>query len=221
MMDLFDDMSSWEAGDLPLEELERRHSGDGVRGMIALHERMSAVAAEPVPAPAEGWPEVQRRLSARPTSGRARRVVVGALVAAVLTASVAAASPDAVKSVVDQVRRGVHSLLGGEPVSPPVQVSPSPSPSPDPSPTTAPVKDGGGGSGTGDVNGGGQDGSGGGGSSDSSGDGSGDQSSGGSDGGDSLTSDTSSGTSDTSSTDQSSTSGDQVSDSPSPDSSGD
>jgi hypothetical protein len=112
---LFDDLGAWEAGELPLAELERRHGAEPVRGITGLHEALSAVASAPVPDPAIGWTAVRERMDVRRGSsrGRARRVVVGALVAAVLSASAAFAAPGAFHAVVERIGHGVHAVFGG------------------------------------------------------------------------------------------------------------
>jgi hypothetical protein len=112
---MFDDLSAWEAGELPLAELERTHAGEPILNLVAIHQALSAIAIEPVPDPAMGWIEVRERMDVRrpSSSGRVHRVIAGALVAAVLSASAAFAAPRAFHAVVDGIRHGVHSVFGG------------------------------------------------------------------------------------------------------------
>ena len=109
-----EDLSSWEAGDLSLAELERLRAGVDVQALVTLYERLNAIAAEPVPDTDAGWIAVQERIEAHPkaTHRRGGRVLVLAVAAAVLSASAALAAPEAVHAVVDGVRHGVDSLLG-------------------------------------------------------------------------------------------------------------
>jgi hypothetical protein len=111
---MFDDLGAWEAGELLLADLERMHGTGPIRGIIGVHEALSGISAAPVPDAATGWNKVRGRMDApRPASRRrGHRVVVGALVAAVLSTSAAFAAPNAFHSVVDRVRHGIHSVFG-------------------------------------------------------------------------------------------------------------
>jgi hypothetical protein len=110
---LFQALTDWEAGDLSIEELVARHPE--VAGILAVHERLSALAAEPGPDPERSLAAVRERIADRPAISRPKRaskVFVAALVAAALSGSAAIAAPGAVRSVVDGVRSGIERIFG-------------------------------------------------------------------------------------------------------------
>jgi hypothetical protein len=112
---LFEALTDWEAGDLSVEELVARHPE--VAGILAVHERLSALAAEPGPDPEQSLVAVRERIADRPAISRPKRaskVFVAALAAAALTGSAAIAAPGAVRSVVDGVRSGIERIFGSE-----------------------------------------------------------------------------------------------------------
>lgn len=112
---LFDGLTAWEAGDLPTGQLLERHPE--AAGILALHERLSAIVSEPIPDPEHSLAWVRERIAVRPASARPKRaskVFVAALVAAALTGSAAIAAPGAVRSVVDGVRSGIERLFGSD-----------------------------------------------------------------------------------------------------------
>ena len=108
---LDEDLAGWEAGALPLDDLRRLHPDDDVDALVGLHERFSALAAEPTPDPAAAWAALAPRLTdpgsarVRPRR-RSRRAVVAAVIASALAVPTVsyAAAPDAVRSVARQVR---------------------------------------------------------------------------------------------------------------------
>lgn len=109
----YDALTAWEAGDLPTDELVAAHPA--AAGLIALHERMSAIAAEATPDPELGWAKVQERMTDRPSALRPKRtskVLVSALVAAALTGSAAVAAPHAARSVLEGVAHGIGQVFG-------------------------------------------------------------------------------------------------------------
>jgi hypothetical protein len=114
---VFDDLGAWEAGERSLADVERTHATEPIRGLVALHRTLAAIAEEPVPDAAAGWIAVRERMDVRrpSTSRRVRHVIAGALVAAVLSASAAFATPGVFHAVVDGVHHGVHSVFGGNP----------------------------------------------------------------------------------------------------------
>lgn len=115
---LADDLARWEAGDLPLEAVEVLHPEAEVEALVALHARLGALRAEPVPDPARSWPGVLSRLR-EPAPGllsriraRTRRPLVAALAAAVLGSGFAFAAPP-VRRAAGRVWSGVVRLFGG------------------------------------------------------------------------------------------------------------
>jgi hypothetical protein len=112
---LFEALTDWEAGDLSIEELVARHPE--VAGILDVHERLSALAAEPGPDPEQSLAAVREQIADRPAISRPKRaskVFVAALVAAALSGSAAIAAPGAVRSVVDGVRGGIERIFGSE-----------------------------------------------------------------------------------------------------------
>ncbi|HEV8564818.1 MAG TPA: hypothetical protein VGR41_07870 [Actinomycetota bacterium] len=112
---LFEGLTAWEAGDLPTGQLLERHPE--AAGLLALHERLSAIVSEPIPDPERSLARVREQIADRPASARPKRaskVFVAALVAAALTGSAAIAAPGAVRSVVDGVRSGIERLFGSD-----------------------------------------------------------------------------------------------------------
>jgi hypothetical protein len=114
---LDDDLARWEAGDLSLDDLRRRHPGEDVDALLALHGRLLALAEEPTPDAAAAWAVAMPTVFGPPAAPRrrrrSRRAVVAASIAAFLAVPTVsyAAAPEAVRSVVREVR----DLLPGLP----------------------------------------------------------------------------------------------------------
>lgn len=107
-MRLFDDLGAWEAGELPIEELERRQPE--AASLVALSERVSAAGSESALPPPWGWERVEARLSEqrRVASWQTRRLRLTAAcsLAALALGVLAYAAPDT-------ARRGVASVVDG------------------------------------------------------------------------------------------------------------
>jgi hypothetical protein len=112
MSRLADDMARWEAGDLPLTEVEARHPATGVHGLADLHAHLSALLEEdPILETAGVWMEIRGRLQspASPFRGGLRRRVVRPLVAA--AAAVLLLGGIAYGAGVEPVREGVDRVV--------------------------------------------------------------------------------------------------------------
>ncbi len=102
------DLARWEAGDLAVDEVARRHPGIDIVALTGLHARLSHLTEAPSPDPAVAWAAASTRIGAGSPSARARRfrrpavIAVLAAVLAVPTVSYAAA-PDAVRSTLHRV----------------------------------------------------------------------------------------------------------------------
>jgi hypothetical protein len=129
MRQLAEDMARWEAGGLPLVEVQARHPDAGVGGLAKLHDQLSSVLGEDPPLEAAGiWMTIRPLLQERPVpwGDRVRRKVVRPLVAAAaaafLLAGIAfAAGVEPVRQSVDTVVRVVKEVFDGDrrEVSPP------------------------------------------------------------------------------------------------------
>jgi hypothetical protein len=62
MTKLWKDLAAWEDGDLTLADVEARHPGENIRSVIALQDRLWAVAAEPVSPHAGAWESLRAEL---------------------------------------------------------------------------------------------------------------------------------------------------------------
>jgi hypothetical protein len=105
-------MARWEAGDLPLTEVEARHPAAGVHGLADLHAHLSALLEEdPILETAGVWMEIRGRLQspASPFRGGLRRRVVRPLVAA--AAAVLLLGGIAYGAGVEPVREGVDRVV--------------------------------------------------------------------------------------------------------------
>lgn len=138
-MRLFDDLEAWEAGELSIEELERRHPEAGP--LVALSGRISADESETVLPPPWGWERVEARLTERRRAAswqtRRTRLAVASSLAAVVLGAAAYAAPDV-------ARRGVASVVDRmtELFTDGTEPTPSPSPTVTPGsslPSTTPV----------------------------------------------------------------------------------
>ncbi|HXF57674.1 MAG TPA: hypothetical protein VNO34_08935 [Actinomycetota bacterium] len=80
---LEEDLARWEAELLSFEELEARHPGEDLRGLVDLWARLQAEGQRPVPDPAAGWAALEPLLEPRTGAGVPlwrRRVVRRAVV---------------------------------------------------------------------------------------------------------------------------------------------
>jgi hypothetical protein len=110
------DLALWEDGLLEREQLERRHAAEDIPGMLALHERLAAVADEPVPAPR--WEDVEARLAeaeaVRVVAWMRRKVLRPAVLAAaavLLMGAIAYATVEPVREGIDRAWRAVVELF--------------------------------------------------------------------------------------------------------------
>lgn len=62
---LEEDLARWEADLLSLQELEARHPGEDVRGLVDLWVRLQAEGQRPAPDPAAGWAALEPLLEPR------------------------------------------------------------------------------------------------------------------------------------------------------------
>jgi hypothetical protein len=123
----------WEAGDMSAEDLARAHPGEGVDELLALHERMSTIAAEPVPLDEAALQRFLAKLPDRARPRRRYRSVLLAAAAVLLMGSMAVAVPG-VQRGVTAVTHGVGRFLG-------ITSSPSGQPAPAAPSTTPPGRD--------------------------------------------------------------------------------
>ncbi len=117
-MTLERNLAAWEAGELSRETLLHRNAD--AAPIVALFERLTAIAAEPVPDAGAGWAALVDRLPNRVadlSERRTRRLLTRPLLAAAivvgLTGVAAAASPQ-VRSGIARVWHGIeHVVVGG------------------------------------------------------------------------------------------------------------
>ncbi|MDP9326725.1 MAG: hypothetical protein M3P10_00795 [Actinomycetota bacterium] len=123
-MSLDRDLGRWEAGEISPEELKRLHPDTAVETLVALHERLSAIADEGAPDAEAAMERMLRQLPdrARPAQRRSSRVLLLAAAAVLLTASMAVAMPG-VRDGVSGLAHGVGRLFGADSVSPPPPMS--------------------------------------------------------------------------------------------------
>lgn len=141
------DLARWEAEEITLEEVARRHPGASISAVTGLHARLTSLADAPSPDPSAAWTAVTKRLPTGPPTARSRRLrrpVIAALVASLLaipTVSYAAA-PDAVRSAVRRVADlfpGTDDARGGEGVDDDITPTTASEPSGgDPDPSSGP-----------------------------------------------------------------------------------
>ena len=112
-----EDAMRWEAGELPLDELEARHPEQDVRDLAEVWGQLAAIAEGPTPDPEPGWTALRAQLPAplhrheglRRTEGlrwRARRTVAAAMAAALI-----GGTSIAYAAGVEPVRRGVDEVV--------------------------------------------------------------------------------------------------------------
>ncbi len=111
-------LERWEAGEVSLPELERDHPGSRVAGLVALHDRLSELAAEPVTMDEGALQGLLARLPLREPAGRrprrARRAILLAVAAALLMSSVALAAPGVREGLVSLAHNVGRLLTGPE-----------------------------------------------------------------------------------------------------------
>ena len=119
---LLNDLTAWESGDLELAEVEGRHPGADVTGLVEIHKLMVAAGTPEVPAVAESWEKLKSALPergtprsemrARTTSGRwVRRPVVVATATMLLGGSALAMTSEPVREGVVNALRTVASIV--------------------------------------------------------------------------------------------------------------
>ena len=136
-MSLDGDLELWESGELSRQALMER--GAEAEALLLLHDRLSALATEPVPDPTESWDALRERLPARLPRRRhgllARPLLVAAVVVA-LTAAVAAAAPT-VRHGLSGTWQGITHVFVGHPRTLPVTGLTDPSLTPSQTPSQA------------------------------------------------------------------------------------
>jgi hypothetical protein len=127
------DLERWEAGAMSADELASAYPSEDVADLMALHERMSTIAADPVRLDEAALQRLLARLPDRARPRRRYRSVLLAAAAVLLMGSMAVAVPG-VQHGVTAVTHGVGRLLG---ITEPPPAHPAPSvPS-----TTSPGRD--------------------------------------------------------------------------------
>ncbi len=116
-------LERWASGDMSADELSSAHPGEDIEGVMALHERMSTIATDPVQLDEAALQRFLAKLPDRARPRRRYRSVLLAAAAVMLMGSMAVAVPG-VQHGVTAVTHGVGRLLGIT-APPPAQPAPS------------------------------------------------------------------------------------------------
>jgi hypothetical protein len=111
MSALLDDLAGWEDGRLGLSEVEARHPGQDVRGLVSLHVQLAAAGSFAAPDPMVTWEKLRMRLPNRPP-GMVERLARWARVPAIVVAVSLLLAGTALALTLEPVRDAIGNFLG-------------------------------------------------------------------------------------------------------------
>ena len=111
MSALLDDLAGWEDGRLGLSEVEARHPGQDVRGLVSLHVQLAAAGSFAAPDPMVTWEKLRMRLPNR-GPGMVERLARWARVPAIVVAVSLLLAGTALALTMEPVRDAIGNFLG-------------------------------------------------------------------------------------------------------------
>jgi hypothetical protein len=110
-MSLLDDLAGWEDGRLGLSDVEARHPGQDVRGLVSLHVQLAVAGSFSAPDPMIAWEKLRIRLPDR-RPGMLDRLARWARIPAIVVAVSLMLGGTALALTLEPVRDAIGNFLG-------------------------------------------------------------------------------------------------------------